>query len=63
MQKFLIDALEAKQVVKVITINGYQLKGKIVETDFDGGTITLDTYGDKNLIFIHAISTIVVKGE
>ena len=43
--------------VTVILINGVQIKGKI--ESFDSYTILLKTNNSQNLIFKHAVSTIV----
>lgn len=46
----------ARHVVKVITINGFQMVGKIIEHD-DESVIVL-CGNAKKLVFKHAISTI-----
>ena len=59
-EKFIEKAIQAKgQRVKIFFINGYQMKGFIVEGDMSGILFDSDEY--KQAIFIHmsAISTIV----
>lgn len=43
--------------VTVFLVNGFQLKGQV--TGFDNFTVLLDTDGKQQLIYKHAISTIV----
>lgn len=59
MPNFLNDALQAGRTVKVITINGYQMEGKITDVDIHFGAITLDVDGKERFIMISAISTII----
>lgn len=44
-------------VITIFLLNGYQLKGQV--KGFDNYTIVLDSDGKQNLIYKHAISTIV----
>lgn len=46
-----------KQVVTVITINGFQLKGRIVA--YDQFTLLVESNGKENLVYKSAVSTIV----
>lgn len=43
--------------ITVFLLNGYQLKGQV--KGFDNYTIVLESDGKQNLIYKHAISTIV----
>jgi host factor-I protein len=54
---FLNQARYAKQQVTVFLINGFQLRG--VVTGFDNFTVVLDSEGKQQLIYKHAISTII----
>lgn len=46
-----------RQVVTVVIRNGYQMKGRI--TAFDQSVIVLDIRSEQNIIYKHAISTII----
>lgn len=59
MPKFLDDALHSGRTVKVITINGYQMTGRITCVDVPFGAIVLDVNSEERLIMISAISTII----
>ena len=54
---FLNQARYAKQQVTVFLVNGFQLRG--VVTGFDNFTVVLDSEGKQQLIYKHAISTII----
>jgi len=54
---FLNQARQAKQQLTVFLMNGFQLKG--VVTGFDSFTVVLDSEGKQQLIYKHAISTII----
>ncbi len=54
---FLNQARREKLNVTMFLMNGFQLKG--VVKGFDGFTVVLDTEGKQQLIYKHAISTIV----
>ncbi|MCL2408673.1 MAG: RNA chaperone Hfq [Oscillospiraceae bacterium] len=54
---FLNQARSAKQQVTVFLVNGFQLRG--VVTGFDNFTVVLDSEGKQQLIYKHAISTII----
>ena len=54
---FLNQARQSKQQLTVFLMNGYQLKG--VVTGFDSFTVVLDSEGKQQLIYKHAISTII----
>ena len=54
---FLNQARQTKQQLTVFLMNGYQLKG--VVTGFDSFTVVLDSEGKQQLIYKHAISTII----
>jgi len=43
--------------ITIFLLNGFQLKGQV--KGFDNYTIVLDSEGKQNLIYKHAISTIV----
>lgn len=58
VQKCFIDEMiSKKQLVSIIVMNGYRMKGKIIKHDKE--TILLDVYGQRHLIYKSAISTIV----
>jgi host factor-I protein len=54
---FLNQARTNKQQVTVFLVNGFQLRG--VVTGFDSFTVVLDSEGKQQLIYKHAISTII----
>lgn len=54
---FLNIARQEKIGLTVFLINGFQLKGMVVS--FDNFTVALDSEGKQQLIYKHAISTIV----
>ena len=54
---FLNQARKEKLVVTMFLMNGFQLRGII--RGFDGFTVVLDSDGKQQLIYKHAISTIV----
>ena len=54
---FLNQARGSRQQLTVFLINGFQLRGSV--TGFDSFTVVLDTEGKQQLIYKHAISTIV----
>ncbi|MEL4106365.1 RNA chaperone Hfq [Oscillospiraceae bacterium WX1] len=54
---FLNQARCSKQQVTVFLVNGFQLRGNV--TGFDSFTVVLDTEGKQQLIYKHAISTII----
>lgn len=54
---FLNKARKENIGITIFLINGYQLKG--IVKGFDNYTIILDTDGKQQLIYKHAISTIV----
>ena len=54
---FLNQARTNKQQVTVFLVNGFQLRG--IVTGFDSFTVVLDTEGKQQLIYKHAISTII----
>jgi len=54
---FLNQARCGKQFVTVFLVNGFQLRG--VVTGFDNFTVVLDSEGKQQLIYKHAISTII----
>ncbi|WP_047152524.1 RNA chaperone Hfq [Aneurinibacillus tyrosinisolvens] len=54
---FLNTWRKEKQPVIVFTKNGFQLKGLI--TAFDMYVVALDTFGKQQIIYKHAISTVV----
>ncbi|WP_239732829.1 MULTISPECIES: RNA chaperone Hfq [unclassified Mammaliicoccus] len=53
LEKFKSDGTE----LIVFLLNGFQMKGKIV--NFDDNVVLLDIQGKENLIYKHAISTFV----
>ena len=54
---FLNQARKEKLVVTMFLMNGFQLRGVI--RGFDGFTVVLDSDGKQQLIYKHAISTVV----
>lgn len=46
-----------RQSVTMFLINGFQMRGTV--TGFDGFTVILDSDGRQQLIYKHAISTII----
>ena len=54
---FLNQARRDRQSLTVFLINGFQLRG--VVTGFDNFTVVLDSEGKQQMIYKHAISTIV----
>lgn len=48
---------EERQVVTVVIRNGYQMKGRI--TAFDQSVIVLEIKSEQNIIYKHAVSTII----
>jgi len=54
---FLNQARKEKQMVTMFLINGFQLRGTV--RGFDNFTVVLETEGKQQLIYKHAISTIV----
>jgi host factor-I protein len=56
-ETFLNQARCSKQQVLLFLVNGFQLRG--VVTGFDSFVVVLETDGKQQLIYKHAISTIV----
>ena len=54
---FLNQARRERQIVTVFLMNGFQMRG--VVRGFDSFTVVLDTDGKQQLIYKHAISTLV----
>ena len=54
---FLARARRAQEPVTMFLMNGFQMHGVIKA--FDGFTVVLDSEGKQQLIYKHAISTIV----
>lgn len=54
---FLGRARKARTPVTVFLVNGFQLRG--VVTGFDPFIVVLDTEGKQQMIYKHAISTVV----
>lgn len=54
---FLNQVRREKQVVTMFLMNGFQMHGTV--KGFDGFTVILDSDGKQQLIYKHAISTIV----
>ena len=58
LQDNVLNAVRKKNIsVTVYLTNGFQLKGKVV--GFDNFTIILESEGKNQLIYKHAVSTIV----
>lgn len=54
---FLNQARKSAMMMTVFLVNGFQLRG--VVTGFDSFTVVLNTEGKQQLIYKHAISTVV----
>lgn len=54
---FLNQARKEQIMVKLILMNGYQFKGMV--KGFDNYVVILDCEGKQNVVYKHAISTIV----
>ena len=54
---FLNQARRERQIVTVFLMNGFQMRG--VVRGFDSFTVVLETDGKQQLIYKHAISTLV----
>lgn len=54
---FLTRVRQAQEPVTLFLMNGFQMRGKI--TGFDSFIVVLDTEGKQQVIYKHAISTIV----
>ena len=54
---FLLSARRNRTSVTVFLVNGFQMRGSV--TGFDSFTVVLDTDGKQQIIYKHAISTIV----
>jgi host factor-I protein len=54
---FLNQARKSKILVTMILMNGYQFKG--IVKGFDSYVVILDCEGKQNVVYKHAISTIV----
>ena len=54
---FLNQARTNKQQVTIFLVNGFQLRG--IVTGFDSFTVVLDSEGKQQMIYKHAISTIM----
>ena len=54
---FLNQARKTDMALTVFLMNGFQLRGTV--TGFDSFTVVLDSEGKQQLIYKHAISTII----
>ena len=54
---FLNQVRKTKMPVTIFLVNGFQIKG--VVSGFDNFTVVLDSEGKQQLIYKHAISTVV----
>ncbi|WP_047154487.1 RNA chaperone Hfq [Aneurinibacillus tyrosinisolvens] len=54
---FLNNYRKEKKVVTIFTVNGFQVKGVIKA--FDRFVIAIDSFGKQQVIYKHAVSTIV----
>ena len=54
---FLTRARRAQESVTMFLMNGFQMRGKIM--GFDAFVVVLDTDGKQQIIYKHAISTVV----
>ena len=58
---YLSDAKEKQVSVTIYMMNGFQVKGRII--DFDRFTILVESYGKKKLLYKSAVSTIEPDGQ
>ena len=56
-EKKLQEAVESGKSVRVITRNGYQMDGVIL--DFDANVLHMRVRGEDQMVYIGAISTII----
>ncbi len=54
---FLTQARRERRNVTMFLMNGFQMRGKIA--GFDSNVVVLDTEGRQQIIYKHAISTVV----
>lgn len=54
---FLNVARKERYEVTVFLMNGFQIKGRV--QSFDGFTVLIESMGKQNLIYKHAISTMI----
>ena len=54
---FLTQARRDRRMVTMFLMNGFQMRGRI--TGFDAFVVVLDTDGKQQVIYKHAISTVV----
>ena len=54
---FLNQVRKEKQAITIFLLSGFQIKGLV--TGFDNYTVVLDSDGKQELIYKHAISTII----
>ena len=54
---FLAEARKEKQLLTLFLMNGFQMRGFV--TGYDSFTVVLDCDGKQELIYKHAISTII----
>lgn len=54
---FLNQVRKEKQAITIFLLSGFQIKGLV--TGFDNYTVVLDCEGKQELIYKHAISTII----
>ena len=58
LQDHMLNALRReKQLITVFLMNGFQMKGSV--TGFDDLTVILETEGRQQMIYKHAISTLI----
>ena len=58
---FLNQARSERQQVTLFLMNGFQMRG--IVTGFDNFTVVLETEGKQQLIYKHAISTVISSKE
>lgn len=54
---FLNQVRKEKQAITIFLVSGFQIRG--IVTGFDNYTVVLDSDGKQELIYKHAISTII----
>ena len=54
---FLNQVRKEKQAITIFLVSGFQIRGHV--TGFDNYTVVLDSDGKQELIYKHAISTII----
>jgi len=60
LQDNILNEVRKKKIeVTIFLINGYQLSGRVI--GFDNFTVILNNEGEEQMVYKHAISTIIPK--